>query len=113
MTKSLSRGLRGLAERAGSGEAGLARLARIGLREVSLVIILCLAAGGLWLFFSIAGGVPQGELGAFDTTILLSLRSAGDPPDTIGPDRMGTWGGDGTALGGTRNCISRWEEQRA
>src|SRR3546814_3515210 len=46
MTKSLSRRLRGLAERAGSGETRLARLARIGLREMSLVIILCLAAGG-------------------------------------------------------------------
>src|SRR3546814_3943581 len=41
MTKSLSRRLRGLAERAGSGETRLARLARIGLREMSLVIILC------------------------------------------------------------------------
>src|SRR3546814_11241629 len=75
MTKSLSRGLRGLAERAGSGEAGLARLARIGLREMSLVLFLCLAAGRIWVFFEIADDMAEGGLEAFDTAILLALRT--------------------------------------
>src|SRR3546814_21067844 len=100
MTKSLSRRLRGLAERAGSGETRLARLARIGLREMSLVIILCLAAGGIWLFFAIADGMAEGELEAFDTTILLSLRTAGHPQDPIGPHWLEEAVRDVAALGG-------------
>src|SRR3546814_11434349 len=103
MTKSLSRGLRGLAERAGSGEAGLARLARIGLREMSLVIILCLAAGGIWLFFAIDDGMAEGVLEAFDTPILLSLRSAGDPQDPIVPQRLEE----------AVRAVTRWAERRA
>src|SRR3546814_17734209 len=67
---------------------------------MSLVIILCLAAGGIWLFFAIADGMAEGELEAFDTTILLSLRSAGDPPDPIGPHRLEAAVRDVTARGG-------------
>src|SRR3546814_12662286 len=100
MTKLLSRRLRGLAERAGSGEAGLARLARIGLREMTLVIFLCLAAGSIWVFFEIADDMAEGELEAFDTAILLALRTPGNPQDPIGPPWLAEGVRDVTALGG-------------
>src|SRR3546814_18009719 len=44
--------------------------------------------------------MAEGELEAFDTTILLSLRSAGDPQDPIGPHRLEAAVRDVTALGG-------------
>src|SRR3546814_6755179 len=100
MTKPLSRRLRGLAKRAGSGAPALAKLVQFGLREMSLVIFLCLAAGGIWVFFEIADGMAQGELEAFDTTILLALRTAGDPQDPVGPHWLEEGVRDVTALGG-------------
>jgi len=86
----------------GVGVRGLApaALARIGLRELSLLILLCLAAGSVWLFIEIADDVAEGELEAFDRAILLGLRNPADPHDPIGPGWFEEMVRDVTALGG-------------
>ena len=89
-----------LARQARSRELALAALARIGLRELSLLIFFCLAAGSVWLFIEIADEVAEGELQAFDTAILLALRTAGDLHDPIGPRWFEEMVRDITALGG-------------
>lgn len=81
-------------------ELAPAALARMGLRELSLLIFLCLAAGGVWLFVEIADEVADGEMEAFDSAILLGLRSAGDLHDPIGPPWVEEMVRDVTALGG-------------
>src|SRR3546814_13058407 len=81
----LPRPLRGLAEQVRQPELALAALARFGLRELSLIVFLCVAAGAVWLFIEIADGVAEGELGAFDTAILLGLRTPRDLHNPLGP----------------------------
>lgn len=91
---------RGWARRAKSGELLPATLARIGVRELTPVIILCLAAGAVWAFLEIADEMAEGELEAFDTAILLALRTAGDLQNPIGPPWFEEVVRDVTALGG-------------
>src|SRR3546814_2706586 len=67
---------------------------------MTLVIFLCLAAGSIWVFFEIADDMAEGELEAFDTAILLALRTPGDPQDPIGPHWLEEGVRDVTALGG-------------
>src|SRR3546814_14649657 len=81
----LPRPLRGLAEQVRQPELALASLARFGLRELSLIVFLCVAAGAVWLFIEIADGVAEGELEAFDTAILLGLRTPRDLQNPLGP----------------------------
>lgn len=92
--------LRRLARRAWSREQTLAALARIGLRELSLVLFLCLLAGSVWIFLEIAEEMSEGELHAFDSGILLALRTPGDLQDPIGPAWVEEMVRDVTALGG-------------
>lgn len=96
---------RGLAGRTRSGELLLAAIARIGLSELALVIVLCLAAGGVWIFLEIADEMAEGELQDFDTAILLGLRTAGDLQDPIGPHWFEEMVRDVTALGGNAITI--------
>ena len=100
MRTRLSGRWRGVAQVARSGGLLLATLARIGLRELSLVIFLCLAAGSIWIFVEIADDMAEGELQAFDSSILLGLRTAGDPRDPLGPRWLEEAVRDVTALGG-------------
>lgn len=76
-------------------------LARLGRRELSLLLLLCLAAGSAWIFIEIADEVVEGELHEIDTAILLALRTPGNPADPLGPGWLQEMGRDITALGGT------------
>lgn len=76
-------------------------LARLGRRELSLLLLLCLAAGSAWVFIEIADEVVEGGLREIDTAILLALRNPGNPADPLGPGWLQEMGRDVTALGGT------------
>ena len=76
-------------------------LARLGRRELSLLLLLCLAAGSAWIFIEVADEVVEGELHEIDTAILLALRTPGNPADPLGPGWLQEMGRDITALGGT------------
>ncbi|HMA15604.1 MAG: phosphatase PAP2 family protein [Bacteroidota bacterium] len=91
---------RSIARSARVRELAPAALARLGLRELSLLVFLCLAAGGVWLFVEIADEVADGELEGFDSAILLSLRSPTDLHDPLGPPWFEEMVRDVTALGG-------------
>lgn len=63
---------------------------------------LCLLAViglGAWGFASIAEEVIEGDTRRFDTKLLLSMRTAGDPSDPIGPEWFEEAGRDVTAMG--------------
>ena len=69
--------------------------------EIWTLIGALVTAGSIWAFVSIAGEVVEGDTQGFDREILLSLRSATDPSDPIGPRWLEELGRDVTALGGT------------
>ena len=67
--------------------------------EIITLVLLLVIAGGVWGFVSIADEVIEGDSRQFDETILLSMRTAGDPSDPIGPSWFEEAGRDVTALG--------------
>lgn len=67
--------------------------------EIITLVLLLVIAGGVWGFVSIADEVIQGDFRQFDETILLSMRTTGDPSDPIGPSWFEEAGRDVTALG--------------
>lgn len=69
------------------------------MREVGLVAALLVAAGGILGFLSVAEEMRAGELQAFDTSILLALRSPHDLADPIGPQWLEIAMRDITSLG--------------
>ncbi|HEX7038465.1 MAG TPA: phosphatase PAP2 family protein [Pseudomonadales bacterium] len=68
--------------------------------ELPTLLLIVLVAGGLWLFVELADAVQEGDTGAFDRWLLLSLRTPGDPGDPLGPGWLEEMGRDFTALGG-------------
>ena len=76
-------------------------LARLARRELALLLALVLAAGALWGFAELADEVLEGETHAFDEAVLLSLRSATDPSEPLGPGWLEESMRDLTALGST------------
>jgi undecaprenyl-diphosphatase len=100
MTDRIEGRLQRLARRARSRQLSWTALARVGLRELPLLIFLCVAAGSIWFFVALADEVAEGELEAFDTAILLGLRTPGDLHDPIGPPWFEEVVRDVTALGG-------------
>src|SRR3546814_19212060 len=68
--------------------------------DLSLIVFLCVAAGAVCLFIEIADGVAEGELEAFDTAILLGLRTPRDLQNPLGPPWLEEMVRDVTALGG-------------
>ncbi|WP_375688627.1 phosphatase PAP2 family protein [Pseudooceanicola sp. LIPI14-2-Ac024] len=68
--------------------------------ETATLLALILVAGGIWAFFALASEMLEGELHAFDETVLLALRTPGDPTDPIGGPRLEVAMRDLTALGG-------------
>ncbi len=60
-----------------------------------LVVALC-----AWAFFGLADEVAEGETHAFDTRLLLALRSPADPADPLGPGWVEELMRDVTGLGG-------------
>jgi undecaprenyl-diphosphatase len=77
-----------------------ALIARAATREPVLLLALAIAAGAAWAFIEIADEVLEGETRAVDRTIILALRSAGDPDDPLGPAWVEEMMRDFTALGG-------------
>lgn len=71
-----------------------------GHLELGLAVILSLAAAALWAFVALAEAVMEGGTRAFDTALLLALRSPGDPADPLGPPWVEEMARDVTALGG-------------
>ncbi|MBP0614303.1 phosphatase PAP2 family protein [Jiella mangrovi] len=69
--------------------------------EIWTLLGALLIAGAIWAFVSIAGEVVEGDTKGLDREILLSLRSASDVSDPIGPRWLEEFGRDVTALGGT------------
>ena len=78
----------------------LARLRRLEAAQIGLLVMLALAAGGVWMFVAIADEVSEGDTHALDEAILLSLRTPGDPADPIGPIWVEEAMRDLTGLGG-------------
>ncbi len=77
-----------------------ARLRRLGIAQLGPLILLALAAGGVWAFVVIAGEVSEGDTHALDESILLSLRNPADQADPLGPVWLEETMRDLTALGG-------------
>ena len=69
------------------------------METVTLTLIL-LIAGALWAFAAIASEMLEGELHAFDETVLLALRVPGNLADPIGGPQVEVAMRDLTALGG-------------
>lgn len=79
----------------------LARLSAIpGRFELPTLLLLGVVAGGLWGFIALSDLVLEGETRAFDRSVLMSMRTAGDLADPIGPQWVEEAGRDFTALGG-------------
>lgn len=81
---------------------GFASLLSLAVREIGILAGLAFAAGGILAFALIADGVLKDEpeaLHAFDTAILLGLRSPADPADPIGPLWLEIAARDITSLG--------------
>ncbi len=76
-----------------------ARLAELARREVGVLTIVLAIAVALLAFLAIADEVMEGETGAFDEAILLSLRVPTDHHDPLGPRWLEQAAGDVTALG--------------
>lgn len=60
-----------------------------GMRDIRIatmpVVLVALAAGGVYAFLALASGVGDGELERFDTALLLHLRQPGNPAEPLGP----------------------------
>lgn len=76
------------------------RLRKLDAAQLVPLVLLAVAAGGVWLFVAIADEVTEGDTHALDEAILMSLRTPGDPTDPIGPVWVEETMRDLTALGG-------------
>jgi undecaprenyl-diphosphatase len=74
---------------------------RLRLNEAGPLISLAALSLFAWIFVEIAGEVIEGDVTRFDRTLLLALRSAGDPSDPLGPRWFEEAARDVTGLGGT------------
>ncbi|SNR65016.1 phosphatase PAP2 family protein [Puniceibacterium sediminis] len=68
--------------------------------ETATLIVILLIAGALWVFVGLASEMMEGELHAFDESVLLALRTPGDPANPIGGPQIELAVRDLTALGG-------------
>lgn len=64
------------------------------------VVFLSVLAFGVYVFFEIAEELGENELHAFDETLFLLFRQAGDPSQLIGPSWLEETALELTALGG-------------
>jgi undecaprenyl-diphosphatase len=72
----------------------------IGKHEFSTLLGILLIAAGLWAFTEIADEVLERDSESLDRAILMSMRTAGDLSDPVGPRWIEEMGRDFTALGG-------------
>ncbi|HEX2559614.1 MAG TPA: phosphoesterase, partial [Phenylobacterium sp.] len=68
--------------------------------EFQTLMLLIAALGALWVFLGLAEEVSEGETGQVDRTLILMLRTPGDPANPIGPRWFEEMMRDVTALGG-------------
>lgn len=89
---------------ADNGEPSRGRLRRvltwIGAHEPQVLVALLLVAGAVWMFAELADDVLEGDTADFDERVLLSLRTADDLTDPIGPGWFEEMARDITGLGG-------------
>jgi undecaprenyl-diphosphatase len=69
------------------------------VETVTLVVIVGIA-GALWAFVALAAEMIEGDLHSFDKTVLLALRTPGNPSEPIGGAQVALAMRDLTALGG-------------
>ena len=72
----------------------------LSARELAILTVLGLLAGGLWVFIRLAQYVNAGEVARLDERLVLGLRNARDPSDPVGPRWFEEMMRDLTALGG-------------
>lgn len=85
--------------------AWLARLRRLDPRRLGWTeaVALCAlfgVAAGLWVFAALTDEVLEGDTHAFDTAVMMFLRTPGDPENPIGPAWLEYTMKDLTTLGG-------------
>jgi undecaprenyl-diphosphatase len=68
--------------------------------EIATLLLLGIAAGGIWTFLELADEVVEGETEILDTRLLLLFRNPHDHNDPIGPRWVEEAARDFTALGG-------------
>lgn len=68
--------------------------------EIGALFAFAVAALGLVVFAAVADEAVEGETHAFDTAIIMALRTPGDPADPIGPAWLELAVDDITSLGG-------------
>ena len=74
---------------------------RFRLNEAGPLLSLAALSLFAWAFVNLAGEVLEGDTTRLDRTLLLALRSAGDPSDPLGPRWLEEAARDITGLGGT------------
>jgi undecaprenyl-diphosphatase len=67
--------------------------------EPRVLVVVAVVAACLWAFLGLADEVFEGDAHGFDTSVLLALRTPGDPSDPLGPVWVEELGRDVTALG--------------
>lgn len=87
-------------KRGGANRFFQAILSRLGKHELATLMLIAVVAGGTWGFAELADEVFEGDTQSFDQSVLISLRSSGDPDDPVGPQWVEEFGRDITALGG-------------
>lgn len=70
---------------------------RVDFKLLFVLSVICIS---IWGFVELSGIILSGEKAHFDESILLSMRSASDVSDPIGPGWVEEMGRDITALGG-------------
>lgn len=72
----------------------------VGAHERHVLIAFVLAATSVWGFVELSGEVLEGETASVDERLLLSMRSATDLSDPVGPRWVEEMARDITGLGG-------------
>ena len=73
----------------------------LGQYELAVLVMLALAAGGVWAFAVVAEEVVEGETRTLDEIVLLAMRNPADSSDPLGPRWLEESIRDFTALGST------------
>lgn len=80
--------------------SALSRAMRHARHHRGAVTLLAIVAAGVFVFFFIADEMVEGEIQAFDETLLLALRTPGDLNNPIGPSWLEEAALEITSLGG-------------
>jgi undecaprenyl-diphosphatase len=76
------------------------RIAWLGSFDFIVLLTVLIVLVGVWIFVAVAAAVRAGSTQRLDEEILLSLRRADHPEETVGPRWLEEVGRDLTALGG-------------